>query len=111
MPSFYSRETAALQWTLPDVLPGVCRLFLRMPVGSSHMAPPMPATRLVQVSLDDSGLSVYAVQLALRTHLAIPLVLEAVFLDEPTLDHMEGLHEFARRLCQHGLPALIAGQF
>jgi hypothetical protein len=101
----------ALEWVLPDVLSGVYRLFLKVPTVVPHIALPEPATTWRHVSIDDTGLSVYTVQMALRTSLAVNVRLEAVFLDEPTLDQMHALEDFASSIRKRGLPALVSGQF
>jgi hypothetical protein len=106
----YGRDTQDLEWILPDVLPGVCRILLRVPT-FTHLGLPQPATTWHHVKIDDTGLSVFTVKMALRTPMAVSIHLEAIFLEEPTLDQMDALEDFAKRMSSKGLPALVAGQF
>jgi hypothetical protein len=110
-PAVNKAQTAALEWTLPDVLPGICRLFLRVPMVLPTHTLPQPTTHWCTIALPETDLCLYRVRIALRTLNGINTQLQAVFLEEPRLDQMKALDAYAAGLAKHGLPALVAGQF
>ncbi|MEJ1928962.1 hypothetical protein WDZ92_01630 [Nostoc sp. NIES-2111] len=105
-----SPPPGTLEWVLPDVLPGICRLFLHV-----EMLPERPAglqpTRWQLIPLEDSYLEVLSITIGLRAPLSGRTWLEALFIDEPTLDQLDALHELALRLEERGLPAIVSGRF
>jgi hypothetical protein len=101
----------ALEWTLPDVLPGICRMFLRVPTTAQAGSLPAQAIFWRAIHLPGTDLALYTVRIALRTMGGPAAELEAIFLEEPRLDQMLALDAYAQGLAKHGLPALVAGRF
>ena len=110
-PTAHRGAHASLEWTLPDLLPGICRLFLSVPMLAPLSALPEQAVRWQAIHLPGTDLAVYTVRIALRTHGGPAAELEAIFLEEPRLDQMLALDSYAQGLAKRGLPALVAGQF
>ena len=104
---FHSRH----EWVLPDVLPGICRLFLHLHVTGTVEKSGRTATHWRTIDLGAAGLKMYRIYIDLDTPLAGAARLEAIFPDEPTLDQMEALVDLASRIEQGGVPALVGGRF
>lgn len=105
-----SPPTGTLEWVLPDVLPGVCRLFLHvelLPEPPLNLQP----TRWRYIPLEGDFLEVLSITMGLRAPLSGRTWLEALFVEEPTLDQLDALHELALRLEDTGLPAIVSGRF
>ncbi len=104
MNSFRKPQTKA-EWPLPDVMPGVCRLFLSLPGPDEALT--TAAFEWQEVLLDETALSLFCT----RQLLANGTLLEGVFVNEPTLDQLDALQDFACRLEQRGMPTLIEGWY
>jgi|GEM_PF-4853089 len=98
-----------MECALPDVLPGICRLFLHIPSQAASLLGSAPRTTPWEpIVLGDTGVALYRVKLALLTEGYLQAYIEAVFLEEPRLDQLYVLGQYAASLGKQGLPALLA---